>query len=302
MSEAALELESAGNGNTDERPRSHQGSPSPLEGKFCLIAPSQLTPGRNIRENRSEQATAALARSISDLGILHELLVVPLEGDRFEIVSGFGRWQAALECGLAVVPCRVLLGELSPGDKERCQLDENLVRQDLSPLTVARTLKRKREAEKLTQKALAAYFSIPQPRVSEYLSLLKLSEKDQARLEEGELTWKQACSLAKTRQRKGEERKSAKKINSSSPFVTVNGAKLSLAQALILTTSELVVIVTKVDGGTVTPVEAARVMKAKNLSERLLPFAPLQANETTVNGEEGHVGPLALADNEREMS
>lgn len=172
-------------------------------------------------------------------------------------------------------------------------------------ITITRLLKRKRDAEKLTQKELAAYFNIPQPRVSEYLSFLLLTEKDQTRLEEGELTWKQARSLSKTRKRIGKQKKQVKQTTSSTPFITVNGVKLSLAQALILTTDDLVVIALKRDGGTLTPTEAARALKAKHLAQRLIPFAPIQAADTvepTVNDDGDPVGPHVLADNREERS
>lgn len=174
-----------------------------LSGRFAWLSTNSLRPGPNLRRNRPRKALAELVESVRVLGILHELIVRPIsESDTFELLAGFGRWEAAKECALDTVPCRIVEGKLSPLDIERLQLHENRVRNDLNPMAIGRTLQRAKDERQLTQSELAALFSIPQPRISEYLSLLRLNERDQERLANGDLNYKQACAAAKKRTRR----------------------------------------------------------------------------------------------------
>lgn len=72
-----------------------------------------------------------LKQSIADKGVLEPILVRPREDGRFTIISGERRFRAALEAGLAEIPCI----EMQVDDAELLEiaLIENLQRKDLSP-------------------------------------------------------------------------------------------------------------------------------------------------------------------------
>lgn len=73
-----------------------------------------------------------LAESIKEHGILEPLLVRPIAGDRYELVAGERRYQAAKDVGLTDVP--VVIKELNDIQAVELALIENLQREDLNPI------------------------------------------------------------------------------------------------------------------------------------------------------------------------
>jgi ParB family chromosome partitioning protein len=84
---------------------------------------------------RSVGDLGELRRSIEARGVLEPILVRPLPDGRFRIIAGERRFRAALEAGLAEVPCI----ELDVPDNEVMEiaLIENLHRRDLHPFEEA---------------------------------------------------------------------------------------------------------------------------------------------------------------------
>ncbi|MFY9551900.1 MAG: ParB/RepB/Spo0J family partition protein, partial [Thermoanaerobaculia bacterium] len=72
-----------------------------------------------------------LRMSIESKGVLEPILVRPLPDGRFRIIAGERRFRAAMEAGLAEIPCI----ELDVPDNEVMEiaLIENLHRRDLHP-------------------------------------------------------------------------------------------------------------------------------------------------------------------------
>ena len=84
---------------------------------------------------RSVGDLSELKASIESKGVLEPILVRPLADGRFRIIAGERRFRAALEAGLAEVPCI----ELDVPDNEMMEiaLIENLHRRDLHPFEEA---------------------------------------------------------------------------------------------------------------------------------------------------------------------
>lgn len=220
---------------------------TPRLGKFAEIAVSDIRRGRNVRDKRSSQSMKELVESIRSLGILQELLVVPSrESGKFLLVTGYGRLEAAIACGLEVVPCRILDGSLSPNETDLFQFAENYFREDLPPLTVSRTLKRLADELGFSQTELAHHLKVPQPRISEYLKLLDLSPAEQEKLERGEWTFKQACGAVKRRKRSTKSKRSTSNAdNPTSPNGQLHylGIKHDLSKSLVFADGDAVVVV-----------------------------------------------------------
>lgn len=92
------------------------------------------------RRNFDEQELQAMADTIKEHGIRQPLTVLKSERDdnSFEVVSGERRLRAAKMAGLKKVPCIILA---SRDQAEEIALVENIQRQDLHPIELARALK-----------------------------------------------------------------------------------------------------------------------------------------------------------------
>jgi len=78
-----------------------------------------------------------LVASIAEKGILEPLVVRP-RGDRFQIVAGERRYQAAVQAGLADLP--VVIRDVDETEMLELALIENLQRKDLTPFEEAEAL------------------------------------------------------------------------------------------------------------------------------------------------------------------
>jgi len=115
-----------------------------------------------------------LQSSIDTHGVLEPLLVRPLNGGRYQLVSGERRFHAAMAVGLAEVPCI----ELRVSDQQALEiaLIENLQRKDLTAFEEAdgyRTLIAKYE---YTHEQVANAIGRSRVTVTETLRLLKIPE------------------------------------------------------------------------------------------------------------------------------
>ena len=94
-----------------------------------------------------------LKASVSEKGVLEPILVRAL-GGRFEIIAGERRYRAALEVGLAEVPC--IVRETTEAEMMELALVENLQRKDLSPFEEADGLRILAETHGHTHEMMAA--------------------------------------------------------------------------------------------------------------------------------------------------
>jgi ParB family transcriptional regulator, chromosome partitioning protein len=115
-----------------------------------------------------------LAASIESKGVLEPLLVRPLKSGRFRIIAGERRFRAALEAGLAEVPCI----ELDVPDNEVMEiaLIENLHRRDLHPFEEAMGYNSLAETHGYTQQRIASSLGKSRVSITEAISLLDIPE------------------------------------------------------------------------------------------------------------------------------
>lgn len=114
-----------------------------------------------------------LTASIREKGVL-EPLIVRQQGQRFQIISGERRYQAALQAGLTEVPCV----EREVDDKETIEiaLVENIQRKDLTPFEEAEAFAQLVEHHDYTHEGLARRIGKSRTSVTESLSLNGLPE------------------------------------------------------------------------------------------------------------------------------
>ncbi len=153
-----------------------------------------------IRERSGD--LAGLAETIRDQGLLQPLGVVPLGRDRYRVVFGGRRLQAALQLGLERLPC-ILLDADDP-DLLLRQFVENVQRRDLNDLEKARAFRRLREQFVLRvgplpegdlDARIGAAVGIAPRTVRRYLGLLDLPEEIQELIRNEDLSVTQAQHL-----------------------------------------------------------------------------------------------------------
>jgi ParB family chromosome partitioning protein len=124
---------------------------------------------------------ASLRDSIQTHGVLEPLLVKRRDETRYTLISGERRFRAALEAGLAEVPCIEL--DLDPAEVVEIALVENLQRKDLTPFEEAEGFALLRERHSYTHEQIAKAVGRSRVTVTETLTLATLPDqvKDQCR-------------------------------------------------------------------------------------------------------------------------
>lgn len=116
-----------------------------------------------------------LKDSITARGVLEPLLVRPVAGGRYRIIAGERRFRAAMEAGLAEVPCIEL--DVSDSDVLEIALIENLHRKDLHPFEEAEGYAGLAERHGYTQQQIAVAIGKSRVSVTESMSLLDIPEE-----------------------------------------------------------------------------------------------------------------------------
>lgn len=137
------------------------------------------------RKNFDPEQLAELADSVKRNGVLQPILVRKM-GDRYQIVAGERRYQAAKLAGLDEVP--VLIREISDNEVLQLALIENLQRSDLDPIEEAMGYKALIETQGMTQEELGSILSKSRSAVANALRLLDLPTEVQEMVTKGLIT------------------------------------------------------------------------------------------------------------------
>jgi len=159
--------------------------------RLDLIDPNPSQPRRDFPED----SLAELADSIRASGIVQPILLrrsAPAEG-RYQLVVGERRWRAARMARLETVPA--MIRELTDQDALELALTENLLRQDLNPLEVARAYQALQETYHLSHEEVAERLGINRSSVTNTLRLLRLPAAVQEMLSKDAITYGHARAL-----------------------------------------------------------------------------------------------------------
>ena len=133
-----------------------------------------------------------LAQSIRENGIIQPIVVRPL-GQDYQIVAGERRWRAAQLAGLKRVP--VVVKTVADDRLLQLALVENVQRQDLTPLEMAKAFRLLVDEHHLTQEDVAGRVGMKRSSVANYLRLLGLADPVKAALEAGRIEMGHAKAL-----------------------------------------------------------------------------------------------------------
>jgi len=143
------------------------------------VAIGRLVPLEDLLTNPNQPRQSVgdlseLVASVREKGVLEPILVRPL-GGRFQIIAGERRYRAAIEAGLAEVPCVVRAAD--DAEVMEIALVENLQRRDLTPFEEADGLSVLAETYKYTHEKMAEKLGKSRSSVTEILSLNAMPEE-----------------------------------------------------------------------------------------------------------------------------
>jgi ParB family chromosome partitioning protein len=138
-----------------------------------LIPIEQIDPNPN-QPRQVMGDLSELMASIAEKGIL-EPLVVRQRGERFQIVAGERRYQAAIQVGLRELP--VVIRDVDDAEMLELALIENLQRKDLTPFEESEALQSLAERCGYTHEDLARRLGKSRSSVTESLALNAMPEE-----------------------------------------------------------------------------------------------------------------------------
>lgn len=144
------------------------------------------------RTHFDEAALEELAESIRHNGV-HQPIVVRRRGDAYEIVSGERRVRASILAEVETVPA--VVREVSDEDMLKLGLIENIQREDLNPIELARAYQELADRFGWTQEEIARQVGKKRATVTNTLRLLNLAPEVQEHLIRGDLTMGHARAL-----------------------------------------------------------------------------------------------------------
>lgn len=164
-------------------------------GGVSLVRLSDIEPNRNQPRKRfDKEKLDELAISIKEHGIISPLIVTELEKGRYKIIAGERRWRAARIAGITEVP--VIVKEYTDKEIMEIALIENLQREDLNIIEVAKGYKQLIEDFSLTQEQLAERMGKSRSAVTNILRILTLPEEVIKLLEQNKISFGHARALA----------------------------------------------------------------------------------------------------------
>ena len=143
------------------------------------ITPNPMQP----RTAFDPETLAELAASIREHGLIQPLIVTQQGPDRYQLIAGERRWQAARLAGMVTVPA--IVKEATPQQGLELALVENIQRADLNPLEEASAFRQLVEEFGLTQEQVADRVGKSRVAVTNILRLLRLPGEVKQALTDG---------------------------------------------------------------------------------------------------------------------
>lgn len=164
-----------------------------VEDKLSQVPVDMIQRGKyQPRREMDSQALEELANSIRTQGIIQPLILRPID-DRYEIIAGERRWQAAQLAGLTDVPA--IIRDIPDEAAIAIALIENIQRENLNPIEEAFAMQRLIEEFEMTHQKVAESVGKSRTTVTNLLRLLALPSEVRTMLERGMLEMGHARAL-----------------------------------------------------------------------------------------------------------
>jgi len=150
----------------------------------------------------NEEDLLALGNSIKERGQFDPIRVYwSGKHARWVIIHGERRWRAIQAVGMFRVTCIFIDDEPTENEKISVKLIDQLLREDMPPISVAKAFRRLMEINNWSLSELARKLHIGKANASRILSLLKLPEEVQESVEQGKLAPTTAYEITKAPER-----------------------------------------------------------------------------------------------------
>ncbi len=134
-----------------------------------------------------------LKQSIQENGVIQPITVRKVNGE-FELIAGERRLRAVQELGFQEIPA-FIMDVVSEDQMLEMALVENIQREDLNPIELAKAYQRLQKEYGLTQEAIAQKVGKDRASVANFIRLLKLPDIIQESLEKEEISMGHARAL-----------------------------------------------------------------------------------------------------------
>ncbi len=171
-----------------------------VEVETAKLKVSKSQPRTLIKEEKINE----LVVSIKEHGILQPIIVRPSENGFYEIIAGERRWRAAQKAGLPTVP--VLIKDIEDLKMLEIALVENIQREDLNPIELARAYKALTDQFDLTQEELSTKIGKERSTIANTLRLLSLPASVQKAIYEDLITFGHAKAILSVKGKENQER------------------------------------------------------------------------------------------------
>ncbi len=158
---------------------------------IAKIQPSPFNP----RKHSDKAFMLELTADVAARGVLQPLLVRQLAAEKYELIFGHQRHQAAKAAGLDEVP--VLVREATDAEARVLQLVENLKRSDLSPIEVAEGYLELQTKDGLSAQEIAEKVGRSAQSVRDALKLTELGAEGRKAMAEGLLSARHGLLLSR---------------------------------------------------------------------------------------------------------
>lgn len=187
-------------------------APEAVEGERVLkLDPQKIEPNpHQPRQTFDEDALEELSRSIKQDGVQEPVLVRKV-GGHYELVSGERRVRASIMAGLQTIPaiCR----DVSDEDMLKLGLIENIQREDLNPIELARAYQMLIDEFGWTQEELAGQVGKKRATVANSMRLLNLPGDVQEAVSRGSISMGHARALLALESADAQSRACRKVVN-----------------------------------------------------------------------------------------
>jgi len=130
----------------------------------------------NVRRRVDAEKIEGLAASMSDVGVLHPVLVTPAGEGAYRLVAGYRRIVAARLLDWQTIPAIILSADV---DCKQAQLVENLQREDLDPLERAVAIDTYMREGGLSKSEAARRLGVPRTTLTDWLDILEVEPRFQ---------------------------------------------------------------------------------------------------------------------------
>ena len=153
------------------------------------ISPNPYQPRVIMDENSLKE----LAASIKEKGVVQPIIVRSLGSDKYEVIAGERRLRASRLAGLSEIPA--IVKEVDDAESMALALTENIQREDLNVIELARAYSILLDQFEVTQEQLAQALGKSRPAVTNILRLLQLPQEIQEHVLLGNISMGHARAL-----------------------------------------------------------------------------------------------------------